>query len=172
MNIEIWKDFYNYRVSSNGKIYSKNKNKLMKPFTDKDGYKRITLKTNGKMQKFYIHRLVLEVFKGKNEFKNICNHINKIRNDNRLINLEWVTNKENTSKEKGDSYKGLEIGRNKPKTNKRKILIYDKNNKFIKECESITKATEYAGSSMSAIIDCCAGRIKSSKNNIYKYKII
>lgn len=43
----------------------------------------------------YVHRLVLSAFKPKPEGKNFVNHINGNKHDNRLINLEWSTNREN-----------------------------------------------------------------------------
>jgi len=44
----------------------------------------------------YIQRIVAEHFLENNDSKKIqVNHKNKIRNDNRVENLEWVTQSEN-----------------------------------------------------------------------------
>ena len=50
-------------------------------------------------QKFYIHKLVAKTFI-KNNDKKYVDHINRIRNDNRLENLRWVTCSENNKNRK------------------------------------------------------------------------
>ena len=98
-----WKpylEFPQYGANKNGDICSFNfgktgKTKKMKLYTDKDGYKYVILKNQGKRHKRFVHRIVLSCFV-ENEFnKPQVNHINGIRSDNRLENLEWVTAKEN-----------------------------------------------------------------------------
>ena len=57
------------------------------------GYYRIVL--SGKL--YFSHRIVLQTFKGvsKDPSKNFCNHINAFTRDNRIENLEWVSQKGN-----------------------------------------------------------------------------
>lgn len=59
------------------------------------GYNTVDLFKNGKYKKCSVHRLVAEAFKPNSNDSLQVNHINGIRNDNRLDNLEWVTSKEN-----------------------------------------------------------------------------
>jgi hypothetical protein len=44
---------------------------------------------------YLVHRLVAETLIPNHDNKQFVNHKNMIRNDNRIDNLEWVTNSEN-----------------------------------------------------------------------------
>lgn len=59
------------------------------------GYLRCNLKVDGKSYDFTLHRLVAITFLDKIEGKDFVNHINGIKTDNRLENLEWCTQSEN-----------------------------------------------------------------------------
>lgn len=108
--MEIWKeikDFDNYEISnygnvkrkeytvvfSNGKIY-KYKERYIKS-SNRGGYKRYDLIKHGSKKTLSAHRLVAEAFIPNPENKPCVNHINGIKDDNRIDNLEWVSNSEN-----------------------------------------------------------------------------
>lgn len=106
--MEIWKDIKGYeniyQVSNLGNVRSldridkyKNrplKGKLIKPYNN-NGYSIAKLWQNNKYKMLSIHRLVAIAFID-NIYKKPCvNHINGIKNDNRIDNLEWCTHKEN-----------------------------------------------------------------------------
>jgi len=91
-----------YKASTMGKIKTFNwKNhgleRVMKPALDDSGYLRTMLKSDkGITATIKVHRIMLITFKGEPpEGKNITNHINGIRSDNRIENLEWVSSSEN-----------------------------------------------------------------------------
>ena len=67
----------------------------MKSRKEKSGYMRIELSKNGKKNKFQIHRLLALAFIPNPENKPYIDHINGIKDDNRLENLRWVTHQEN-----------------------------------------------------------------------------
>lgn len=69
----------------------------IKPRLTKNGYARIYARNNitNKREDLYIHRLVAQYFLNKEDGKNVVNHKNCNRCDNRVDNLEWVTTKEN-----------------------------------------------------------------------------
>lgn len=69
--------------------------KNLNPFITPKGYCRIILNKNGEKFRLLIHRIVALTFLENSENKSQVNHINGIKNDNRVENLEWCTNIEN-----------------------------------------------------------------------------
>lgn len=94
----MWKtlDFNpKYEVSSEGHVRIKETGYVLKEWTDKDGYLSCTLSLNGEKKKWRVHRLIATAFIPNPNNKPEINHINSIRNDNRVENLEWTTRSEN-----------------------------------------------------------------------------
>lgn len=103
---EIWRniiDFPDYFVSNLGRVKSIRKpgrEVIMNHCRNGNGYLAVFLyKEKGKDYKAYIHRLVASAFIPNPENKEQVNHKNCIRHDNRLENLEWLTNHENNQPE-------------------------------------------------------------------------
>jgi hypothetical protein len=89
-----------YEVGSDGSVWSLDYNhtgerKQLHTYLDQDGYPYVFL-NSGKRAKKMVHRLVAELFLVQPTPKHQVNHINGIRTDNRLENLEWITSRENT----------------------------------------------------------------------------
>ena len=117
---EIWKDVRNYegfyQISNKGNVKSVQRKvvysdgrvfnypeKILKPSPDTKGYLGVGLNRNGTAKPKRVHRLVAEAFLNKPEGLMSVNHIDGVKTNNNLSNLEWVTYSENTKK-------GYELG--------------------------------------------------------------
>lgn len=113
MGIEKWEDVVGYKgyyqVSSFGRVRSlsrvsqmkngvkrKVKGKLISTSHLDRGYPKVSLYgPSGKCEPKSVHRIVAKAFIPNPENKTEVNHINGIKHDNRLVNLEWCTRLEN-----------------------------------------------------------------------------
>ena len=110
---EVWKDIPGYegwyQVSNLGRVKRLKKihysfgqkhiierEKILNTSKTKKGYLNVVLTNDGNNKKsFRVHRLVAMVFIPNTENKNEVDHINRIRDDNRVSNLRWATAREN-----------------------------------------------------------------------------
>lgn len=98
--IDIWKPVKGYEglyeVSNLGKIRSLFRYKInLNCFID-NGYYYVEIYKNNIQKKVGVHVLIATAFIPNPENKPQVNHINCIKIDNRIENLEWVTSRENT----------------------------------------------------------------------------
>lgn len=85
-----------YLVSKFGEVFSLFTNRLLKSSLSKGtGYLVVNIRKEGKRQPVYIHRLVAEAFLPNPLDLPEVNHIDGIKTNNKLENLEWVTGQEN-----------------------------------------------------------------------------
>jgi hypothetical protein len=106
---EIWKNVVGYEgfyeVSNFGNIKrvggfrGVNKayldNYYLKHKDNGKGYFRVKLSVNSKIKMIMVHRIIAEAFILRIDNKNVINHINSNKKDNRIENLEWCTQSEN-----------------------------------------------------------------------------
>lgn len=84
-----------YSVSDKGEVFSHITDGLLAPKRSNAGYLRVTLCKGKNSHKTYsVHRLVAMTFIPNPHNKSTVNHINEVKTDNRVENLEWATNAE------------------------------------------------------------------------------
>ncbi len=154
---EKWKDVIGYeglyRVSNKANVKGLKRNAIVKSHLSNKGYFRINLCKNGISRSFSVHRLMAIAFIPNPENKKEVNHINEIRNDNILDNLEWVTKSENLNHGTAlyrRSLKAINGKASKP------VNQYSLDNKFIKRFPSISEA-QRNGFTLICISKCCRG---------------
>jgi hypothetical protein len=139
------KDFPNYLIFRNGAVLSKKRKKFLKPHYNGSGYYQYDLRNNGKKGHPYAHRLVaLHYISNPHNYKEV-DHINRIKTDNRVSNLRWVTKNENMQN----------IGNYKTNTSGHKNISFykgcdkwvfekQKNKKLIRKCfNTLEEAIEF-----------------------------
>lgn len=164
---EIWKDLpvhlqlSKYRVSSKGRVKTKKTGYISKAKPRKDGYMRIKLfNDNNERKEYAIHILVAETFIPKIEGKDTVDHINRIRDDNRVENLRWANMSEQSKNRDNTNHcKGL----------RRKVKQLDLNGNLIKIWDSISEAGKFFNIDSSEISHCCKKERKLIKGYKWEY---
>ena len=189
---EIWRDIpeFNglYQASNMGRIksvdrekYVESKNQyrdysstrnlkgvIRKPSIDKYGYYFVNLNKNGKKKKCLIHRLVFEAFNGSISEGLQVNHINEIKTDNRLSNLNLMTAKENVNWGTRNEKCSKKLKNRKDQS---KIVIQLNNNGgVIKEWNSLSEIQRELGYNKSNISKVCNGLYDKMYGFKWQYK--
>ena len=182
--IETWKDIKGfegiYQASNLGQVkslsrFKKGKNgssvtvkeRILKPKINSCGYFQVGLFKNS-IGKFYmVHRLVFETFNGTIPEGLQVNHINEIKSDNRLSNLNLMTPKENTNFGTGIERRAKKLINGKCS---KPVLQFDLQDNFIKEYPSIKQVERETGFLQQNISKCCKGKLKTAYNYIWRYK--
>ena len=148
MEIEIFKtipNYESYQVSNLGNVKSLSrivkhytgsdkvlKEKILKPGLDGTGYLTVLLTNNNGRTTFKVHQIIAMVFLNHipdGTHNIVVDHINNIKIDNRLENLQLINNRENCSKDRfnNNNLTGITFDKRKNKYQARIII----NNKKI-----------------------------------------
>ena len=124
--------------------------------SDRKGYLRITTCINGKTKSISSHIIIATCWIENKENKPQVNHINGIKTDNRVENLEWCTAKENTNhslknnlqiRHKGE--KCFHYGKRGEQTNRAKKVLDTSNGKIYGCLKDVVKDTIYSYKNLS-----------------------
>lgn len=130
-----------------------------------DGYIVALLTKDNIGKRLYLHRLLALHFIPNPENKPQVNHKNGIKHDNRLVNLEWVTVKENI-------HHAIRTGLTilPPGFHKKPTIQFDINGVMLNEFSSALEASEKTGIGYSLIRKAASGAIPKAAGYKWKYK--
>lgn len=173
-----------YMVSTDGEVYSVRNEKTLKPKLSKAGYLRVGLANHGKIKMVGVHRLVALAFIENQENKPTVNHINEIKTDNRVENLEWATNAEQNVhgtrieravkhteyKNRGIDYTVVAAKHDYSRSdmcNRKKVEVR-KDGILIGVFPTQRTAAKFTGVSVSNVSQCASGQKKSCKGFTFR----
>ena len=177
MKNEEWRDVVGYegryQVSSMGRVKSLErkiphwrggeriqKERILKPFVV-GGYLRVGLSVDGKLKRLRVHRLVCEAFHENPENKPEVNHINEDKTDNRAVNLEWCTAKENCNH--GSRNERVAKAQSKP------VGQYTRDGELVKIWPSTIEVQRKTGFGCGSICKSAKGKYKQAYGFRWKY---
>lgn len=169
--VEIWKSVIGYEglyeVSNMGRVKSLERNivkgrgglckieeRILKSGKDKDGYPQVVLCKEGKRKTCKIHRLVATAFIDNPNNLPQINHIDEIKTNNCVDNLEWCDCKYNINygSHNEKMIKSISIS----------ILQFSKTGDFIRRWDSTAQVEKELGINNSNINSCIKGKRKSA----------
>ena len=159
-----FRNYSNYEIYTDGKIWSYKYKKFLKPATTKNGYQIVQLSDNeGKAKMYYVHRLVAQAFIENPNNLPCVNHKDENKQNNSVENLEWCTHKYNWNY--GTCIERCAKARINGKRSKSVGAFKD--GKLVITFPSTNEA-QRQGFNQSNVSACCRNCYNREGNNIYK----
>ncbi len=176
-----------YLVSNYGDVFSVRSERCLTPKMSL-GYLRVVLSVDGVAKNYSVHRLVALAFIPNPENKPTVNHINEMKTDNYVGNLEWATHLEQNihgtriaramehtdwkARNEKIDYKQVAAKHNYYEINRaqmKSVIQMDLNNTPIARFDGISQAARTLGIRPSHICCCLKGRRKTCAGYKWKY---
>lgn len=165
IDLEDWKlappEYGGIRASTFGRIKYPTGNLCKAGISKNKGYKILGAINGDPNKKEYIHRIIALTFLLNLENKPNVNHINGIKHDNRLKNLEFVTQEENSNRQVFPNAGGGDV----------KVIQYTLEMVEIKIWESIGDVSRELKIDRSTISAVCKGKRQTAGNYKWRYYI-
>lgn len=170
-----------YQISNFGRVKSLNYNhtkqeRILKPSTNQYGYQQVHLCKDGKQKMLSVHRLVANAFIPN--FNNLpqVNHIDEVKTNNHVSNLEWCDCKYNCNygsfieKHSGENNSKTMFGKfGKDNPTSKKVIQLTLNNEVVKIWDCMRDVQRKLGYHQSSISQCCKGKQKTSNGYKWQY---
>lgn len=143
---EIWKDIPGYeglyQASSMGRIASIRYGfKLMSLLRNPSGYLQVAFRVNNSIKRGMVHVFVAKTFLNQCEICTQVDHINNIKTDNRVENLQWVSRSDNM---KNNYSRGI-TAIDKLKSKGKRVELFDKDGNSIGKFGKLRDAAKHIG---------------------------
>lgn len=157
----MFRNYSNYEVFSDGRIWSYKTKKFLKPRTQKNGYQVVCLYDNeGNVKQYLLHRVIYESVTGKPIPKCMqINHRSEVKTENFFENLELMSPKQNSNYGSRNSRVSKALS---------KQVGAFKNGELVITFQSTQEASRQ-GFCQSRISDCCNGKRKTHKGFEWRY---
>lgn len=159
--------FDNYVITDNAEVINTNTGRVLKQSKNPKGYMQIILSCEGKSSTKSIHRLVFEAYNGKIKKGMTVNHIDRDKSNNKINNLELLTQKENLRH-------AVDIGLIKSGSScklSKQVISINPMTLAEKEYGSIRLASKLTNISESSIVNVCKGNRVTAGGLLWKYKL-
>lgn len=165
-----FRDYSNYEIFDDGRIYSYKSKKFLKPSTEKNGYQKVCLVDNeGKNKTYLLHRVIYESVTGSPIPEGMqINHRSEDKTSNMISNLEIVSPKQNCNYGSRNERIAKAISKantNNPKRSKQVGAYKDGNLVMVFPS---TMECGRQGFKQSAVSACCCNCYNREGNNMYK----
>lgn len=156
-----FRNYDNYDVYPDGRIWSYKTKKFLKPATTKKGYQQVCLVDNeGNRKSYLLHRVVWEAVTSEPIPSNMqINHRSEVKTSNMISNLELMTPKQNSNYGTRNSRVSKALS---------KQVGAFKNDELVMTFQSIAEAGRN-GFDIGSVSMCCRGKRKTHKGYTWKY---